>query len=100
VEEVTAGFQESGTPHQEMKWAELFDLFASEYGWTVEETLSHTFKQLKYLLEAMPKRQMRQLEWEAKLHGAKLKRPIASRTYDVVKQFDEVKQKGFPVEDK
>lgn len=53
-------------------------MISSEYGWTSEQTLDLTAKELSWRIGAIVNRQNRALSFDAKLHGMNLKVPEES----------------------
>ena len=51
----------------------MFDLLSSEYGWDTEKVLSLTLRELFWRLDAINKRQSARNNFEAGLHGVRLK---------------------------
>ena len=52
-------------------WAALFDLCASQYGWTVEEFLSHTPRQIELITTPLNNRRHNDSAFQINLHGGK-----------------------------
>ncbi len=62
-------------------------MLCHEYGWTVEQCFNNTQGQIELLVKAIQKRQMSELEMQAKLHGAEMKKE-SSKSMNVDKESD------------
>lgn len=57
----------------EVDWSIIFDLIASEYGYTWEQFTGLTYKLLNACIKKIDKRKYDQAVFLAKIHGAQLK---------------------------
>lgn len=67
-----------GNETNTIDWSEIFDVFASEYGYTWDTFISMTFKQVNALMVAFNKRKHNEMALQAAMHGVKME-PIREK---------------------
>lgn len=53
------------------EWANIFDQFASQYGWTIDQFLEHTPRQIQLLMKPMQNRKHNEAAFQVNIHGGK-----------------------------
>lgn len=66
------------------------DLFSHEYGWTTENVLDMTLKELSGRMEAINQRQEQNNKFQAQLHGMSLKKTKSGITEEARRTFDKL----------